>query len=88
MVLTTALLLVLLALCAAYVLAPLFRDEDELGSLDSPRPGTRNLHGPNPEETRDRRAVTLDGDLTQCPDCGAAVETEYRYCGECLAKVR
>ncbi|MFW6382500.1 MAG: hypothetical protein ACOCZD_00495 [Haloferacaceae archaeon] len=88
MVVTTALLVVLLTLAALYVLAPLVRDEDDLADLNRSRPGTRSLHGPNTEETRERRVVTLERGETQCSNCGAVVETGYNYCGECLTKVR
>lgn len=74
-------LLVAGALAAvAFVLAPLLKSDAETKSLRRPRPGTRHLHG----------LESVDVELTEetdrrCPHCGASVEPDYDFCGECTS---
>lgn len=78
-------------LIGAFVLAPLVRSETELEPIHRPRPGVRNIRGPTREEL-DRRESTdqqrlADGAVI-CPRCGAVVDSEFRYCGQCSQRVR
>jgi hypothetical protein len=74
-----AVILVVGALAAlAFVLAPLLRSETDLKSLRRPRPGTRHLHGLESIDVEPR--VETD---RRCHHCGARVEEEYDFCGEC-----
>lgn len=73
----------------AFVLVPLVRNEEDLQSLRRSRPGMRHLHGRNETENG---AETVDGEIEQstdderrCPHCGATVDPEFRYCGECCS---
>lgn len=81
-------LLLSAALLLAFVLAPLFRDEEDFESFDRPRPGTRTLHGPRPEQTQQVDWRLPERGETYCSNCGAIIETEYNYCGECLSRVQ
>jgi len=66
------------AVLAAFVLAPLVKSEEDLKPFRRRRPGTRHLHGLD--------SVEVDPtvpDQRQCPHCGASVETEFDFCGQC-----
>ena len=72
---------------AIFVLAPLVRSEENLKSLNRPRPGTRNLSGPDTGRIV-RLNETAEGIQFRCPQCAALVETDFEYCGECATKLR
>lgn len=71
-------------LLGAFILEPLLRSEDELEPLVRERPGTRNLSGPH-DPQRDQ-PIRTDGGIT-CQNCGAVVDEEFDYCGECATPV-
>ena len=73
----------------AFVLAPLVRSEGSLDRLHRPRPGVRNIRGPTPEALEKRRQAAVDAeDAVGCPSCGAAVDDQHHYCGDCGQRVR
>lgn len=78
MVPVTALVGIAVLLAVAFVLAPLVRSETDLKPLRRPRPGTRHLHG---LESID---VELTGsDQRHCYHCGASVDSDFDFCGQC-----
>jgi len=72
------LLVVLGVVVTAFVLAPLLRTEESLQPIRRARPGTRHLHGLDSVDVEP--AAT---DRRECPHCGAAVDGEFDFCGQC-----
>jgi hypothetical protein len=69
-------------LVAAFVLAPLFRREEDLKSIRRQRPGTRHLHGLESVDVE-----VPDVEQRHCLHCGSPVDEEYVFCGECCKPV-
>jgi hypothetical protein len=65
-------------LIAAFVLAPLFRPDEDLKPIRRQRPGTRHLHGLDSVDVE-----FPDTDQRCCPHCGSSVGQEYNFCGQC-----
>jgi hypothetical protein len=76
----TITLMVGVILATAFVLAPLLRSETELKPLRRSRPGTRHLHG---LESEDVEVVSVES--RDCPHCGATVDADFDFCGECAS---
>lgn len=72
-------------IAVVFVLAPLFRSEEDLEPLNRTRPGTRTLDGPT-EQQQERLAPVEEG--VRCWNCGAVVDAEFKYCGECVTAIR
>lgn len=74
-----------LALAAAgFVLAPLFRAEEDLEPLVRPRSGIRKLAGPeSPTQTAASRDVAPTDGTRRCPHCDTEIDGEYAFCGAC-----
>jgi hypothetical protein len=87
MVYAAAALAVAALLIVLFVLRPLFQSEDEVESLDRPRPGTRNLSGPAESELPDKPQPPASGDAVRCPECGSVSDSSYAFCGNCAARL-
>jgi hypothetical protein len=84
-------LYILLGLCGlaglGFLLEPLVRDEESLGSLTTRPDSSLRSDAPTnaptdaPTETRERTTTAEPG--RRCPHCGADVEQGYVFCGTC-----
>lgn len=88
MVYTAAVIAVIGLLLAVFVLAPMLRSEEDVKSLDRPRPGTRNLSGPAESEVPKRPRKPVPDDAVRCPECGTICDESFVFCGECAARLR